>query len=688
MAESRVETRVDSWEPDDNPPDIDTVYGWLVAKGIRETIIQRAMKRLDGVTFWEKDRTWSMPGIETLGDSFDEYLVRYNQQSHHYNCSCHNHLHGNFRERKFCSHVVVAMIHRRLNKIREEENRIKPSDLGLPVKFEKFRSVQAEALEKVRNTDAKYIFLQLPTGSGKSLLAAAIQKTFGVHTIYTCSTKNLQDQFINDFAIDGNDREYAVELKGRSNYPVLRPEYAKRFPKINAGLCTGNKEGHCRWCCDGNCGGAEIEDSHNSPDDDGLKKPKKTNCRKKRSCPYSVQKRKVVIIGKEGSIPIADLAVVNMSLLLNEANYVGGLSGWDLIVHDECDQLESELLNFIEFEITAAWIKKLGIEPPKRKTVKAAWLEWAEKEALPKIEIELRLLKEAYGVEDLKREQQLERMKSKMEFFLREAGKSDDSEYNWVFMPDKDKWVFKPVFVHRYAEEKLWQHANRFIFMSATILSLDEMCYSLGIPQDEAVLFDFPSSFPVENRPIFYHPSASLTNKTPEERPKAIRYLDRILDKYPDVKTLVHTVSYDLANQVMEESKHSDKMITYVNAVERSEILQLFTESDPGTVLVAPSMERGVDLKEDLARVVVVMKMPFLSLGDKQVAQRLYLGKKAGQRWYNVQTIRTLIQSSGRAVRSSEDWAHIYIIDAQFGRLYSQNKNIFPKYWIEAVKFI
>ena len=107
--------------------------------------------------------------------------------------------------------------------------------------------------------------------------------------------------------------------------------------------------------------------------------------------------------------------------------------------------------------------------------------------------------------------------------------------------------------------------------------------------------------------------------------------------------------------------------------------LEEFKRASNGTVLVASSMDRGVDLPGDLCRVVVVMKIPFLNLGDKQISTRLYSGKKSGQLWYTVSAIRTLIQMCGRGIRSAEDQCDIYILDAQFERLY-RDKYLFPQW--------
>ncbi len=110
-------------------------------------------------------------------------------------------------------------------------------------------------------------------------------------------------------------------------------------------------------------------------------------------------------------------------------------------------------------------------------------------------------------------------------------------------------------------------------------------------------------------------------------------------------------------------SRLGDRAITYRSAKDREKALEDFRKS-PNGILIAPSFERGIDLSDDQCRVVVVAKVPFPYLGDKQINKRLY--SRGGQGWYSMQTIRSLVQMTGRAMRHEDDHCEIYIIDRQF----------------------
>jgi hypothetical protein len=231
------------------------------------------MKRVDDVID-AGDNKWIVTGHVELGDNFPIYTVTLDGNS--YSCTCYSHAWGGSRERRLCSHAIAVIAARRLNRVQvkpiSQRIQITPASLGLSAKFTDFRPAQLQALERIKNSKKRFILLQAPTGSGKSLIVAAAQRLLQTRFLYTCTTKQLQAQFVDDFGYDLEEKEYTVELKGRANYPTLR--YPHLFPKINASMCTGKKEVHCRWCCDGKCAPPDIEEEDEE------------KCYAKLSCPY------------------------------------------------------------------------------------------------------------------------------------------------------------------------------------------------------------------------------------------------------------------------------------------------------------------------------------------------------------------------------------------------------------------
>ena len=527
-----------------------------------------------------------------------------------------------------------------------------PADLGLP--FASFRSHQTETIEKLMASKKKFLLLQAPTGAGKTLLACAFQRLTKAKALYVPVTKSLQAQFMSDFSRLSNKTPYASELKGRQNYPTRL--YPKRFPHIHTGLCTKKRERHCRWCCRGDCGGDD-------------------KCLAEKDCLYERAKKQALA---------SQVACVNTSLLLTEANFVGRFSGWELVVLDEADCLEGELMGFIEISISGRLIERLHLTPPRFKTKEEAWIDWIGNQALPRLSSRLLELQSAYGVQELREEEELQRLEHKLQFALREIPQA-----KWVLQAEdweRGPWAFKPVFVSRYADHQLWRHGKKFLLMSATILSPQQMVRDLGIPEGEWDFVDLPSNFPASRRPIFALNGPNINYKNEAvSRPATIRLLDKVLARHTSDRVLVHTVSYSLSQIILNTSKHKERMLSYSSSSGRQGALDKFRNGPADAILVACSMTRGLDLAYGAARCAVIVKVPYPSLGDNQVSARLY-ASKVGRSWYAVNTVREIVQASGRVMRAVDDYATTYILDGEFSRLYKEWKFLFPEWWRAALR--
>ena len=92
------------------------------------------------------------------------------------------------------------------------------------------------------------------------------------------------------------------------------------------------------------------------------------------------------------------------------------------------------------------------------------------------------------------------------------------------------------------------------------------------------------------------------------------------------------------------------RLVTTEGSTARSELLQ--THGATGaSVLISPSLYQGVDLKDDLARFQVIVKVPYPDLSDRRT--RVKMQRDRG--WYDWQTALRLVQTYGRSVRSETD---------------------------------
>ena len=192
-----------------------------------------------------------------------------------------------------------------------------------------------------------------------------------------------------------------------------------------------------------------------------------------------------------------------------------------------------------------------------------------------------------------------------------------------------------------------------------------------------------PSTFPAAQRPIYLYPVAPMSRKQlPQSLPKMIASLRTLLARASG-RVLIHTVSYDLNDALFTALKSDRASFTYKTSAEKLDAITRYRDLD-SAVLYAPSLERGIDLPEDACRHIIVPKIPFPNLGDKQVAARLY--SRGGQVWYQVKTIRSLVQMTGRGMRSESDSCSSYILDQQFqSMIWNRARHLLPKWWVEAL---
>lgn len=519
-----------------------------------------------------------------------------------------------------------------------------PKDYGLP--FDEFRPHQLETALKIVaafERGVKLVLLQAPTGIGKTLISVLVAVMLEVNMLYTCHTKALQAQFMKDFRELG-----AEELTGRRNYLCLKNP--SLFPRLSAELCTW-KNPNCKTC--------ELAKQGCEPDADG-------HCPCKSDCPYEIQKRRT---------ERAPVGVLNTPYHLLVTNFASGFDDREFVVPDEIDQKGDALMSMIEVSISETMMKKYDLPRPKFKTKRESWEKWAPL-ALEIVKLRLSKLEGLWGIDDLIAEHQLSRLKAKLEFFINEV---DDS---WVYDGESS---FKPIWVSKYADRYLWSHAKRFLGMSATISPWRQLCHDLGISTSEVEFIDVPSVFDASQRLIRYQPAANMSHDSKEaEFPNLVAALDKILERHPNEKGLVHCVSYSNVSQILKLTKYPDRMITHRELDRQSQLYHFMGSSRP-LVLLSPSMERGVDLPYDNCRFIIIAKMPFPYLGDPQVSARLYRGKSYGQQWYNATTARRIVQATGRGMRSVDDTCVSYILDAAFGEFYGKNISMFPRWWRDAL---
>lgn len=504
--------------------------------------------------------------------------------------------------------------------------------------FSSPRNNQREIIEKIINAfnnGKTHVILQAPTGTGKSCIAYAIAKYFGEAYILT-NQKILQEQY--------NKELHIPYILGRSNYLCKKDNNLT----CEMGVCKGQQANYCD------------------------------------NCPYLEAK----------DIAFAsEITNMNYSYFLNIIK-TKKLPARTLIVNDECHTLEQELIKTSTIKLSEKALSYLGIIDsnfPKITDTDKEKFNWLFNIILPKIKVQylyfknqITQFKKFNFSKDYKRiinkYLALERIITIIQEILNQLKNNQK-----IIIHSNENYIeFKVLYGNNLFKTCLQSMGNKFLHMSATVLSKEQYCKNLGLSLDEVEYFEYDSIFPIKNRLIHYIPVGSLAwNKKNKTIPKLIPQIQKILKKHSNEKGIIHTVNYELAEIIinaLNETIEGNRLLM-PKGNNRQNILNAFYVSNRPYVLISPSLTEGLDLKEDLSRFCIICKMPFANIADNWIKERM----KHDINWYNYYTVEQLIQMTGRSIRSETDFATSYILDESFLNFAIHNQFMFPKWWKNAV---
>lgn len=575
--------------------------------------------------------------------------------------------------------------------------------------YPSFRKYQYETIDKainfVKNSSKRFLVIQAPTGSGKSIIGYAIarwcqdnlkhnmadgsNKPF--KTFLSTSKNLLLDQYDRDF------HNYIAIMKGRANYPC-------KLTNTNAA------EAFCR-----------------------TQKSISKECIS--ICPYLVALRKAV------SSPIM---VTNLNILLSDKrkdHYT--FEKRDLLIADECHAIENTMIQYSLIPVTEAFLKKVNntkrqlnsiplpdkreenryilmAGPEYRKNSKESRqrryfdMDEVDIHSLDSVTQFLSRLKldmndivmslsdtldgvldneflgnqtEAFKDKEFKDVSNLiiylENMIRTLKLYL--DGENQGSE--WIVqehITDKTKQVtgfdLKPLDVKKFAVEFFNRFANKIILMSATTGGVKGLCNSLGIDPNDAEYLEVPSTFPIENRPFMILPVAKMNYANMENNlPLIVEACDNIISGFPSQKGIIHSVSFKNAIYLKEHSQYSNRIIIHDSRTKEERVKQFINSKNK--VLVSPSLIEGFDFKGSMSEFQIFIKVPYLSLGDKATKRRMEVDPD----WYQNYAALSIMQGVGRSIRSETDSAITFCLDENIEVLLHRYKYLFSEDFLSTI---
>ncbi|MDG7007900.1 MAG: hypothetical protein JRN06_06620 [Nitrososphaerota archaeon] len=530
-----------------------------------------------------------------------------------------------------------------------------------------------EQVEAAISESKKFIILEAPVGFGKSAIAASFCFYLGSAYLLT-STKQLQNQYSSDFAFP--------VVTGKSNFTCLVPMSSGKNLPCSKGRCEVD------W---------KLSECPHYLTFEEYEEHKRRLCNRGSKCEHLKDRKLCSYYEQKWDAFRAPVMVANYPFFLTELRYTEDIRRRRLLVCDEAHDLEKQMVGSASFALRRSVLENYRVEdeddvphviPDMGLADVTAWAG-----PLEETKRVLERFLDAYLLDGTKQDRvasckaSLKSLKGFMEDL-------DAHPANWVVNSVRktasqgegssvDEVVFQPLQVGAYTS-MLFDTADTVLLMSATVFSKEVFCRTLGMSEEEAAFIRVAeSSFPVENRPIYALNAAQLSRSTIETSLGPIAHaVDEVMTRHAGERGIIHTTSYQQARYIMDHvSEYNRARLSSTENVSSRSALLLAHGARDESVLISPSLYQGVDLKDELSRFQVLVKVPYPDLSERRTRVKM----ERDQGWYDWQTALRLVQTYGRSIRSDTDHAVTYVLDSNLPWFVSRHRELFPEYFLEAL---
>lgn len=519
------------------------------------------------------------------------------------------------------------------------------------------REVQIHALQWIEKQSAKYMVMQLPVASGKSHIAITASAYMG----------------------GGPGNSYVLTPQ-----KVLQKQYDDSFPDDMAVAIYGKNNFKC-------------ENKNCTCDIGTLIKPVCNPCGYTTAITNATHAPNVIMN-------------YTLALLLFSFHPSFMKTPRKLMVIDECHNLEQSLVEFDAATISRRFVEQeLKIKWPNDVVDFNTFKDWMTNnnyigkltELLESTESQVNAIKNA-GARSLTADQvKLIKRMFRYEDMLTQAHvliSTDVCVLNESKVFDYNERQFDVR--NLYGKDTFYllqDKAERFLFMSGTV-DKEGFCRDLGIPLEETVFYSATSPIPADNRPVAFIPSIRMnyewsSSANEQARKDTVALIEHIVsEQHGNDSGIIHTGNFKIAewirNQLAPFAKRNNialidhvpdegELVSRDNAI--AQYLSLAGEGKRA-ILISPSCTEGLDLKGDLGRFSIILKVPFGNLTDRWIKRRLEISRE----WYSRQAVYQTLQAAGRVVRDPDDYGVTYILDSSWITLMQSSKRLIPSWWTDA----
>jgi len=557
------------------------------------------------------------------------------------------------------------------------------SKLNVPKKFRPLWENQGESiylidkyLKKVDN-----VILDMPTGTGKSLIAI-LSVNMQKSNYYLCTFVNaLIDQYLRDF-------KNLACIRGRANYNCMN----ELSVKANESKCVLDRKYKCVVKAEGEClysnALSKAEES-----DEVLTTPAYLY----RMIGKRLDKRALLLIDEAHKLDDFYQSLIGLRIVRKKwDNY--GLGGQLFDVMKETKRRSSNM----EEEVSK-WIKIIEKMKDNVKDIKNS-LKYSLDKFKDGSDVEKRMRKQIIGAKNF-----IYGIDNMLEYH---AGGGILVATHAL---GKNPFIeFKPINIYDYGKKLLDKVASKRIFMSATMpVPPQAFVNSLGLEEDNSVFIQVVEhTFPLKNRLVRLRYAGDMTYKHIDRTlPKMIRVIDEIMGERKDKRGLILPYTHKIRNYILDNVNGGNRSRLISNDNYKV-ALDTFIDSKRSNVVLISTVNEGLDLYGKLAEFLIMCKMPYPNISDEyvkarmrtvlcQTCNKIYIPKNdsdkkrcfkcfnkvkdVGYQWYVSQTGVAVVQMSARTTRGPDEFTELFFIDSAFDRWYSRNKRILSKWFRESI---
>jgi ATP-dependent DNA helicase DinG len=580
-----------------------------------------------------------------------------------------------------------------------------------PIQIQALQQIEASLQQGYRN-----IVISAPTGVGKSYIAVALALAFKEADILT-ATVQLQEQYLRDF-------KFIRPLMGRKNFTC--PIYNKPCSIVPTVRCRGMKRTIA--------GNSSIEDEVDDVDNNNISNNPLLSIEVIPKCeryPTKDDLQRIYVLNKGTSnerVTIISnfnnnghslceyylqkhLAYRSSFRIINYHEYftlLNNVASKDklstkLLICDEAHMLEEKVIDFYNVVIDDKLLNPLRKHKLIDKDLTVEYKE-EDKEYYKQL---LNVIIKGYTdlinkiAEKIGRQSLHESEERKLTFKLAEY---EEIRRRLIIVQDMLKLYPDNFIVDAVTDKRnknttvkllplnispflrpVFDRVRYRIFMSATI-DYPMLKRELGLEDNDTILIDLPSPFPVENRKVMLMNAYTLNKENMHNERTLMQVssiVDSLMSKHPNERGLILTTSYELAGNIFRYSNNKSRLLL-TKDMSAKEVLDKHSKIT-NSVLLTPTMWEGVDLRDDLCRFIIIAKTPYPSLADKRTKVKAERDKN----WYYSVTLMRLIQGCGRGVRHDKDYCITYILDSNATWLIKgkMKQNAVPRWFKDALVY-